>query len=81
LIDILRESLSLLIIEAFFTTCSHKLTHFTTFKGQMTPSSFPQVINHADNQCSKEIEVNFDKILKKWMFIAVENPKKKVNNW
>jgi hypothetical protein len=50
----------LLIIEVFFTTCSHKLTHFTTFKGQMTPSSFPQVINQADNQYSKGIGVNFD---------------------
>jgi hypothetical protein len=49
----------LLIIKAIFTTCSHKLTHFTTFKGQMTPSSFPQVINHADNQYSKGIEVNY----------------------
>jgi hypothetical protein len=81
LIDILRESLSLLIIEAFFTTCSHKLTHFTTFKGQMTPSSFPQVINHADNQCSKGIWIDFGSILKNRMFIAVENPKKEVNNW
>jgi hypothetical protein len=60
LIDILRESLSLLIIKVFFTTCSHKLTHFTTFKGQLTPSTFPQVINQADNQYSKGIRVDFD---------------------
>jgi hypothetical protein len=47
----------------------------------MTPSSFPQVINQADNQYSKGIGVDFGSILKKWMFIAVENPKKVVNNW
>jgi len=47
----------------------------------MTPSSFPQVINQADNQYSKGIWMDFGKILKNWMFIAVENPKKEVNNW
>jgi hypothetical protein len=46
-----------------------------------SPSSFPQVINQADNQYSKGIGVDFGSILKKWMFIAVENPKKVVNNW
>ena len=47
----------------------------------MTPSSFPQVINQADNQYSKGIGVDFGSILKNRMFIAVENPKKEVNNW
>ncbi|HBT94514.1 MAG TPA: hypothetical protein DEB23_09805 [Chitinophagaceae bacterium] len=71
----------MLIIKVFFTTCSHKLTHFTTFIGQMTPSSFPQVINQADNQYSKGIGLYFGYILNIWMFIAVENPKKEVYNW
>ena len=47
----------------------------------MTPSSFPQVINQADNQCSKEFHGNFGSILEIWMFIAVENTIKEVNNW
>jgi hypothetical protein len=47
----------------------------------MTPSSFPQVINQAGNQYSKGIGLYFVYILNNWMFKAVENPKKEVNNW
>jgi len=36
-----------------FTTCSHKITLFTTFNGKMAPSSFPQVINRPKNDTHK----------------------------
>jgi hypothetical protein len=57
-----------------FTTCSHKITLFTTFKAQIGLSSFPQEINRPENQLYSEFERKMTCFWKNWMLEAVDNP-------
>jgi len=57
-----------------FTTCSHKITLFTTFKAQIGLSSFPQEINRPDNQQEWHFEPYLAHFLRNTVLRAVDNP-------
>jgi hypothetical protein len=64
-----------------FTTCSHKITLFTTFNGKIGLSSFPQEMNRPKNLISKGFEAYLADFLDFWVLRTVENPHFDVYNW
>ncbi len=57
-----------------FTTCSHKITLFTTFKAQIGLSSFPQEINRPKSLMTKGFEGYLADFLEFRVLRTVENP-------
>jgi len=57
-----------------FTTCSHKITLFTTFKGKIGPCSFPQEINRPKSEYGKGFELILVSFLIMRVLRTVENP-------
>jgi hypothetical protein len=63
-----------------FTTCSHKITLFTTFNGKIGLSSFPQEMNQPKNLSSKGFKTDLANFLDFGVLRTVENPHFKVYN-
>jgi len=57
-----------------FTTCSHKITLFTTFNGKIGHSSFPQLINRPETYTSKAFGLFLDYFQEIGMLRTVEKP-------
>jgi hypothetical protein len=64
-----------------FTTCSHKITLFTTFNGKIGLSSFPQEMNRPKSHTSKGFEEYLAYFQENRLLTTVENPHFKVYNW